>query len=134
MINYFKDLYLCKRFFIAGIIITSIFVISFSFQIVFNLAIGLLVIYIFVLLFDVHLLFYNNDVILVDRSLPNNFSLGDSNIINLEITNCTYKEFRIELIEELPIQLQIRDFKINFNLANKETKKQHYILDPKSRT
>lgn len=133
MINYFKDLYLCKRFFIAGIIITSIFVISFSFQIVFNLAIGLLVIYIFVLLFDVHLLFYNNDVILVDRSLPNNFSLGDSNIINLEITNCTYKEFRIELIEELPIQLQIRDFKINFNLANKETKKQHYILDPKSR-
>jgi uncharacterized protein (DUF58 family) len=33
----------------------------------------------------------------------------------------------------LPIQLQIRDFKINFNLANKETKKQHYILDPKSR-
>ena len=57
-------------------------------------------------------------------------SLGSKNPIVIELRNRSQVAFRGTFIDELPEQLQLRDFQIAFSLSGGETQKLEYMLRP----
>ena len=108
-------------------------VLSYGLPVLFNIAlIGLLFIVVLSIV-DYILLFRQRNPILIRRLLPDRLSNGDVNSIGLEITN--HYPFRINLrvIDELPDQLQIRDFLLKEKLRAGETKTTSYNIRPTQR-
>lgn len=82
---------------------------------------------------DVFLLFSTTNAVDGERLLPKLFSLGDDNTVKIRMKNNTNLWFNIQLIDELPIQFQIRDFERHFQLNANEEKTIVYQLRPKER-
>lgn len=59
---------------------------------------------------DLALLFVRGRPCGLQRELPRLLSLGDDNAIRLMLQNNTNQTWRFQLVDELPFQLQIRDF------------------------
>ena len=132
-IDLFKNLYIRSRFFVLWALVVFFFVVSFFIPILFEISQWLLVIFLLVLLMDVWILFYNRKGITADRKLPNKFSNGDKNTIQLNVTNQYKFEVHLEVIDEIPEQFQIRDFLIKFKLPTNESQKHEYTLKPSFR-
>lgn len=71
--------------------------------------------------------------IIVKRQLHSRMSNGDQNPVVLHVKNvCPFKT-ALQIIDELPHQFQIRDFKINIILKGNEKKQLKYQLRPTER-
>lgn len=68
-----------------------------------------------------------------ERLLPNKLSNGDENEIFICLTNKQKFALRLKIIDELPIQFQIRNFEINLNLNPDEVKQISYSIRPVER-
>ncbi len=79
------------------------------------------------------LLFYSGQWLKVERITPEILSLGDSNSIRMIITNHFFLRVKASIIDELPFQFQLRNFKLNAVLEPKETRNLSYQLTPTSR-
>ena len=79
---------------------------------------------------DIVWLFNTNVGVSSSRITPRLLSLGDYNSIKLEIKNNASIALQIELIDELPYQLQKRDFAEKLLLAPKEIKTLEYRVRP----
>jgi len=66
----------------------------------------------------------------VDRLIPDRYALGDQQEINYRITNNSSNRVKIELIDELPYQLQIRDFSIYELIEGRSEKSVSYSIRP----
>ncbi len=66
----------------------------------------------------------------VDRLIPDRYALGDQQEINYRITNNSSNRVKIELIDELPYQLQIRDFSIHEFIEGRSEKSVSYSIRP----
>ncbi len=69
----------------------------------------------------------------IKRLLPNKLSNGDPNQISLHVYNNYPYYSSIELIDEIPVQFQKRDFKLKLRLASDTHKDTHYFLRPVKR-
>lgn len=82
---------------------------------------------------DFFLLFRTKDGIIIRRILKERFSNGDENEVTVEIqSNYSFPVTAI-LLDELPAQFQIRDFKMEFSLSGKKSEARSYFLRPTSR-
>jgi len=90
---------------------------------------GLLVI----LVFDIFLLYLNKTGVQAARLLPEKLSNGDDNPIEIKITNRFTFKTSVKIIDELPVQWQQRDFKIESTLNPSEEKKFTYNVRPTER-
>ncbi len=79
------------------------------------------------------LLFRINDGIQIERIAPKRLSNGDQNKITLTISSSYVFRCKLEIIEELPPQFQIRDFNIITGLKPGEQKKKTYEVRPTER-
>ncbi len=86
-----------------------------------------------ILFLDVFILFRNKNGINIQRQLPQRLSNGDENKISLVISNNYQFLTHLEIIEELPKQFQIRDFKIDLTLKSGEQVKKEYHIRPTER-
>jgi len=129
----FKNIYLKPLFFIAIFSIAIIFVISFFFENLLGISKLLFLILIVASIFDALLLFRNKTGIQVTRILPEKLSNGDDNLIEILVVNRFLFKTTIKIIDELPIQWQIRDFNINATLKPSEEKKFKYHVRPTER-
>ena len=129
----FKNIYLKPLFFIAIFSIAIIFVISFFFENLLDISKLLFLILIVASIFDALLLFRNKTGIQVTRILPEKLSNGDDNLIEILVVNRFLFKTTIKIIDELPIQWQIRDFNINATLKPSEEKKFKYHVRPTER-
>jgi uncharacterized protein (DUF58 family) len=78
-------------------------------------------------------LFYKSDLITATRNIPEILSLGDENTIKIHLKSKYPVRVYVEIIDEIPVQFQKRDFSIQTSLKANESKWIEYQLVPKTR-
>lgn len=133
MINLYKSLFLNKRFYILISITIALFFIGQYLGILYYIAISMLVLLMSTLLYDIFLLFINNNRVDVSRELVGRLSNGDDNEIIIKVKNNSNQSFACIIIDEVPEQFQMRNNEINFKIASKESLTLTYLLRPTER-
>ena len=131
--RYIKQLYLTGRFFGVFAAFVLLFGISFGFNWLFPLIQLFLVVAIVVFLFDLILLYNNSVQIGAKRTTQFVLSLGSQNDIIIEVENKSPYTFECNLVDEIPIQFQMRNFTYDFNILSNDHKIITYQLRPTSR-
>lgn len=115
---------------VAGIIF--MFLLGFVWSFVFYVGIAVLIAFVLVLMWDSAKM-YSTGQITATRSTARILSLGDKNRVVIKIHNSTPRHLRFTLIEELPFQLQERDFFIHGSVDANDTFVADYEIHPRSR-
>lgn len=129
----FKPFYIQNRLFYACIAIMVLFVISFVFPVWFAIVKLLLLVLLAFTILDTLILFSARKGINGVRKLPEKFSNGDQNPINLNIQNFYTFPVFIKIIDEIPEQFQVRNFKIERKLNASSITELQYELRPTER-
>ena len=131
--KFLKPFYVQNRFFYACIAIIVLFVVSFVFPRLFGIVKVLLLLLAVLTLLDTIILFSGKPGVIGKRILPEKFSNGDQNPVHLVIDN--YYTFKVyaRIIDEIPEQFQVRDFKIDRTLAASSSSELKYELRPTER-
>jgi len=82
---------------------------------------------------DLILLYGSNGKIIGKRKTGEKLSNGDENLIHLEVKSLYSIPLHVKIIDELPEQLQHRDFKLFYTLYPKDTAKLNYTIRPTKR-
>ena len=132
LIRFFKSLYLDSRVFyiLSGFVV--LFLLSYWFPILYPFTWLLVWIFVIFLLFDAVLLF-NSKGIVAKRLLPEKFSNSDFNAVPVTIKNNYRFSIHVELIDEIPVQFQKRDFLKSGQISSKLTLEFEYALRPVER-
>ena len=133
VIIYLKDIYLPSRFFGVMSSISALTVSGFFIPLLYYAAQSALLVFIAVCALDMLLLFNKKNLVDCQRMLPRLFSLGDDNPIKLKIKNNNGLKLKVNIIDELPVQFQKRDFVINTILKGFGEETIVYELKPLSR-
>jgi len=128
-----KNLFLQNRLFLVLLIIVVGFALSFGFNFLFPVFQVALLATIALVLVDVFILFIKKQVISVDREMSEQLSLGDVNNIKLTISSTYTIPLDVEVIDELPYQLQKRDSSFSFSLSPNGVRTVLYTIEPKER-
>ncbi len=105
-----KSLYFHPRFFKALGVLAFIFILSFFFYPLFAVAKLLFIILFALTIVDGFIMYGNNEGIVARRIAPEKLSNGDENKIMVSISNQLPFAVEVMVIDELPVQFQIRDF------------------------
>lgn len=116
---------------LSGIIFCFVF--SFVYGFLFYPVLILLFGFVVFLIVDAIQLFATKTPFEIERNSEKRLSLADENDIILNVTNRTKRDWQYELIDELPAQLQIRDFLLEGHIKALGTKQHSYKIQPKSR-
>ena len=128
-----RKLYIEINFFYALIAIVLLFAISYVFPSLFN-AIKMLLLGLFALTFlDIFILFFAKKGIQAKRILPEKFSNGDENPIEIHIKNYFTFPVVAKIIDEIPNQFQKRDFLLHQKIKASSNKEFQYSLRPTER-
>lgn len=133
MKRFLRSLYLNKRFFSILFTLGGLFVISYFVPNLLGVVKLLFYLFLGTFLFDVLLLFHNKTGVEAERILPEKLSNGDDNEICIKVVNRYRFKASIRLIDELPIQWQIRDFEITSLIDSGQEKKFTYTVRPTQR-
>ncbi|MFY0713181.1 DUF58 domain-containing protein [Seonamhaeicola sp. NFXS20] len=128
-----KPFYIQNRFFYACIGIIILFIISFVFPVWFNTVRLLLLVLVALTCLDTLILFATKRGIKGIRILPEKLSNGDQNPIYLSIENFYTFPIYIRVIDEIPVQFQVRNFKIDRKLTPSSITELQYELRPTER-
>lgn len=128
-----SNIFLTNRFFLLYGSIIGIFVLSFSLEFLFPVAQTLLILASILVIADVLILFNQSLQIKIRRRLPKVFSLGNANKVSIQLSNQSKRQLKLLIIDELPIQLQKRDFKIPLRLEPLTEKELSYQVTPTER-
>lgn len=130
----FKQINIPPRFYFALSIIAVLFVLGFFFNIIYIIAQLSLAVFVILLITDFVLLFRTKDSkLLLTRELPDRLSNGDKNNISIFLQNTYPFSVKLCIYDELPVQFQIRNFKMEVALKAYEEKRLNYSLTPKER-
>jgi uncharacterized protein (DUF58 family) len=129
----FENIYLKNRFFwcLGGLVV--LFTAGFWWAPLFFVGQVMLLLLITLCLVDGLLLFARPYRFRVKRNLPRVLSLGDETEVKISLQNRNNLSLQIEVVDELPYQLQIRDFSRTVNLAPEESVDIDYLIRPTTR-
>jgi len=130
MIKWFKDIFIGSRFLAASAIIVFLFAVSYSLPWLFPIAQGFLIIFGLLIFSEFWMLFNGGIDVKAVRTLPEMFSLGDENPIDIVVSNQSDMALDIELIDELPYQFQERNLTETLTLASGESETKTLKLRP----
>ncbi len=128
-----KSLYLKNRLFLFLLLIAIGFAFSFGWSPLYPIFKVLLYLLFALVAVDILILFLRKQVIHVHRQLADTLSLGDENSVSLSVSSSYSIPLAIEVIDELPYQLQRRDSGFRFLLAPGGTKTFQYSIKPTER-
>ncbi|MGI9526284.1 MAG: DUF58 domain-containing protein [Weeksellaceae bacterium] len=128
-----RQLYLSNRFFYAIGVVVILYIISFFFEEMMWVATATLWLLIIVSVVDIVLLFQSKNGIVAQRILPEKLSNGDENFTKIDIKNHYSFSIYTEIIDEVPFQFQLRDFRVNRKIAKNRNTFFQYSLVPKER-
>ena len=129
----FRQLFLTNRFFIAMAVMATAFAVSFVYPFLFYVCDGIMVLFITLFIADVFLLFNAQVKIKAARKVQPVLSLGEVQHVELQIENQSQMKMRARVIDELPEQLQERNFHLHLIIDENEKKKVQYDVRPLSR-
>ena len=126
----FKNLYIKNKlfYFLGGVII--LFVLSYSIPVLTILAKLALVVILLLFAYEFYTLKKAASTIEVNRQVIDRLSLSDKATINYSITNTGDNTIDCSIIDELPEQLQIRNFNHHVSLGPGETQTFDYHIRP----
>lgn len=131
--KFIKSLYLNNFFFYVLIGIIGLFVCAFIFPNMYN-AVWLLVLGLVTFLgLDILLLYLARTVLEAQRITPEKLSNGDLNPIKINLKNHYTFPVSVKIIDEIPFQFQVRDFKIVKTIKAATQKEIGYDLRPTER-
>jgi len=128
-----KRLYIEQNFFYALITIVLLFAMSYLFPVLFGVT-KIILLSLFIAGFlDIIILFFAKKGIQATRILPEKFSNGDENPVEIHLKNhYTFPVFA-KIIDEIPFQFQKRDFLLHQKIAASSDKAFKYELRPTER-
>ena len=130
---YVGDLFLSTRFYLIIVAIIIFFVTAFFLPALTQLPEIFLQIFLVLVLFDYLFLFFFSKTPTARRIISERLSNGDENKVELRIRNQYFFPVKMEVIDELPEQLQFRDWKQIIHFKGKEQKKLTYSVRPTQR-
>lgn len=128
-----KSLFLKNRIFLFLLLLAIGFAFSFGWNVLFPIFKVLLYVLIALVLVDVLVLFFRKQEIVVTRKLNDTLSLGDENKVELTISSSYTIPLDVEVIDELPYQLQRRDSSFRFSLNPEGKRTLYYTIKPTER-
>lgn len=129
----FRELFISRRFFIVLTVLIAGYAFSFAYPFLFYACHAAFVLFVTFFIADFFLLFNAQVKITAKRKVQLVLSLGEVQPVELQIENLSPMKLRMNVIDELPAQLQERNFKLPVTLASGEKKKVNYQLRPLSR-
>lgn len=127
-------LFLTKRFFYVAVALIALFALGYPLPWLFDVARGLLVVWGVLLLIDFGMLYFvKGQEMRAERICRDRFSNGDPNEVEITLQSPYSFSTRIEVIDEMPIDFQMRDFVLQDHLLAKEERKLTYTLTPHHR-
>lgn len=129
MLKFIRSLYFGKRLFYALFGISILFLISFWLPGLYSVTWIICSILGVLLLTDIISLF-KSQAITAERILPEKFSNSDENQVKIEIRNRYGFKVNAEVIDEIPVQFQKRDFLKKLSLPAHEKTQFEYFLKP----
>ena len=122
-----------KQLYIYMAIVSVSFLLSFWFSSIYTIAWMLTTVIIVILVIDLLMLYGSKKTIKARRLLPDKFSNSDQNPVPVTITNSyNFKTF-CDVIDELPLQFQKRDFSHQVSLIPNEIHNFEYLVRPVDR-
>lgn len=128
-----KGTYIENRFFYGLLLLVMMFLISYALDFVFIVAQICTLCFAMLVILDGFLLFGRNTSIKAFRLFNPQMSLSDTNTVKVQVDNQSAFNFRIELIDELPVQFQERNFSRKFQLSSGSKQIETYDLRPVKR-
>jgi uncharacterized protein (DUF58 family) len=133
MINNFKNVFVRNRLYYSLVTIVFLFILGYFFGPVYLLAKLSLLVLFGLSIIDILLLFSVKNGISAQRIAPLRMSNGDINEIRIIVSGQYLFNINFNLIDELPHQFQIRDFKVDGTLLPAVEKEINYKLNPLER-
>ncbi|MEZ7495950.1 DUF58 domain-containing protein [Leeuwenhoekiella aequorea] len=131
--RFIKSLYLGTRIYYAVAILILLFLISYWVHLFFPITLIGLWLLLLIILFDCVTLYRTAEGITATRNLPEKFSNSDLNEVPLFIQNKYSFKIYYEIIDEIPIQFQKRDFLKSGSIESKDRVAINYTLRPVDR-
>lgn len=128
--NYISDLFVSTRFYMVMGTAVFIFLVAFFIPELLPVASYFLIVAVALVVIDYFFIFFINKTPAVKRTVSDRLSNGDWNIIKLKIKNRMPWAVRMAVIDELPEQLQLRDFEIERRFAPSEQQVLEYAIRP----
>lgn len=122
-----------KQLYIYMAIVSVSFLLSFWFSSIYAIAWMLTTVIIVILVIDLLMLYGSKKTIKARRLLPDKFSNSDQNPVPLTITNSYNFKTYIDVIDELPVQFQKRDFSYQVSLIPNDIHNFEYLVRPVDR-
>ncbi|MFY0594191.1 DUF58 domain-containing protein [Roseivirga sp.] len=131
--RFYRSFYITNRFFFAAGTVIFLFIVGFALPAISAIAEGLFFLSLAFILIDLLLLYRIKEGIQLERLSTEKFSNGDDNPIRLIIENQYPISLNLQIIDELPEQLQIRNQVFELSLISGEVKEVRYNIRPTKR-
>ena len=131
--NFLKSLYIHKQLYIYLAIASVCFLLSYCMPTLYAVAWIITICIAVLMIMDLLLLYRPKQAINARRILPEKFSNSDNNLVPITIVNKYSFKTYIEVIDELPVQFQKRDFLYQTSLNPNENHDFDYIVRPVDR-
>jgi uncharacterized protein (DUF58 family) len=131
--KYIGDLFLTNRFYMVMVGCILFFILSFFFPALDEFPMIFLQVFLALIFLDYFFLFFFGNNTSARRVIPDRLSNGDENKIELRIKSEFSFPVNMKIIDELPEQLQVRDFKKKAHFKAKEQQRFNYTLRPVER-
>jgi uncharacterized protein (DUF58 family) len=131
--KYIGDLFLRQRFYLVVASFVVLFIISFYVLVLKPIALTLFFVFLIWCLAEYSLLFFSKRQVTAWRITANRFSNGDENRIELVVKNGFQFRMLIAVIDELPEQLQIRNWERSIALKPRQQKSIRWFCKPLKR-
>ncbi len=129
-----RNTFINRRFYLVSSAIVLLFITGYFLDLFFLIAKLCLLAFIMAVIMDFILLFFTGrEPVLLVRETPELFSNGDENTVTIYIRNNHFFPFTATIIDEIPVQFQIRDYSIPVYLKPHEERQLKYILRPTRR-
>ena len=133
MKQFYLSLYFSKRFYISASLIVLLFSFGHFFPIIYIFAKVSGIFLLSVTLLDLLILYRLAKPVFAERKHQERLSNGDDNKIEISLRNNCPNNLNFKIIDEIPIQFQIRDFEIKTKLGPGSGTVLEYFLKPVSR-
>lgn len=131
--RFIRSFYITPRFFYTAGALVFLFIIGYVLPVVAIVAEVSFYLSLSFLFIDFLLLYRIREGIQLERLCAEKFSNGDDNGVRLIIENQYPIKLQLQVIDELPEQLQVRDQVFDLALASGDVKEIHYDIRPKKR-
>lgn len=131
--KWLKSIYINNFAFYLFMGILALFLLAYLFPLLYNATWILTYLFFGLLFIDFILVFVSNHRFAAWRTTPEKFSNGDENQVTVNLENGYNFPARVKVIDELPFQFQVRDFKVFRNVPSGETIAFGFFLRPTQR-